>query len=786
MRAVGAPIRPRRSGVLATTVLVLVCFASPALVSCASSPFGAGSAEDSEPEMSASQALAEGEAALSRGDLEAGLPLLRRADLAGAREGAPGVRYSALVSLGRGLAELGEYAAAEKALVEARTLAEGLGDGSQGVRVQVALGGLELAQGDGDSARKNLEEGAAAARKLGLSALEAAALNDLGNLAMLSGERSAALVFYRRAGDAAGQAGDFGGVARAEANAAQALAEDPAGSLAAIARAEEALAQAGDIPSRAALLLNLGLGAEAMMARNPDQADALAARAATLLESARAAAREEGNTRVLAHALAGLGALAAGEGDRAQAISLTREALAQARLLDAPELVYRWQAQWARLLAEKGDRRGAIAAYGKALANLQTLRDRVGWGAGLTSSSFDDRVAPVYRQLLELLLEEAAQSTDPGEKQRWLVEARSTMESFKAAELRDYFRDDCVDAQRARARNLENVSSEAAIIYPILLRERTALLVSSPGEPLDLVLVPVSRAALEAEAKALRVQLERQATRRYLVHARRLYDWLIRPIEPRLQSSGVSTLVFVPDGALLTIPMAVLQDGERFLIEDYAVATTPGFDLVDPAPLDTARIQTLLAGISEAVDGEAPLPEVAEELRALEALLGGQVMLNEGFQRSDLRNTLEANNFGIVHIATHAQFSPRPEETYLLAWDGRLGLDELSEDVGLFRFREEPLGLLTLSACETARGGEKAGLGLSGMAVKAGARSVLGSLWSVNDPAATALVENFYARLMAGDSRAQALRAAQLVLLADFRYRHPAYWAPFLLIGAWL
>jgi len=151
-----------------------------------------------------------------------------------------------------------------------------------------------------------------------------------------------------------------------------------------------------------------------------------------------------------------------------------------------------------------------------------------------------------------------------------------------------------------------------------------------------------------------------------------------------------------------------------------------------------------------------------------------------------LRNSLEANNFGIVHIATHAQFSPRPDETFLLAWDGRLSLDELSEDVGLFRFREEPLGLLTLSACETARGGEKAGLGLSGMAVKAGARSVLGSLWSVNDPAATVLVENFYARLVAGDSRAQALRAAQLALLADFRYRHPAYWAPFLLIGTWL
>jgi len=232
--------------------------------------------------------------------------------------------------------------------------------------------------------------------------------------------------------------------------------------------------------------------------------------------------------------------------------------------------------------------------------------------------------------------------------------------------------------------------------------------------------------------------------------------------------------------------MASLHDGEHFLVEKFALATTPGFDLVDPAPVDREALEALLAGISKSVDGEAPLPNVVEELRVVEALLGAEVMLDEAFLRSDLRESLEDRNFGIVHIATHAQFSADSDDTFLLAWDGRLGLDELSEDVGLFRFRDEPLELLTLSACETARGDDRAGLGLSGMAVKAGARSVLGSLWSVNDPAATALVETFYTRLMAGDSRAQALRAAQLGLLADFRYRHPAYWAPFLLIGTWL
>ncbi|HIF96190.1 MAG TPA: CHAT domain-containing protein, partial [Myxococcales bacterium] len=400
------------------------------------------------------------------------------------------------------------------------------------------------------------------------------------------------------------------------------------------------------------------------------------------------------------------------------------------------------------------------------------------WGADLGNSSFESQVAPVYRALLDLLLLEAAESPNSAEAQVFLVKARATMEEFKAAELRDFFRDDCVDAQRERTRGLGSVSPDAAIVYPILLPGRTALLISAPGQPLELVSVPISRQVVEAEARALREQLERPATRRYLVHAQRLYDWLIRPLEASIEASGVGTLVFVPDGPLLTIPLASLHNGDHFLVEEYAVATTPGFDLVDPAAIDPEGVEALLAGISKSVDGAPPLPNVVQELRAVESLIGGQVMLDDAFIRSDLRDSLEAKNFGIVHIATHARFSARPEDTYLLAWDGRLGLDELSEDVGLFRFRDEPLELLTLSACETARGGgQRAGLG---------ARSVLGSLWSVNDPAATALIETFYTRLMAGDSRAQALRAAQLGLMADFRYRHPAYWAPFLLIGTWL
>ena len=114
-------------------------------------------------------------------------------------------------------------------------------------------------------------------------------------------------------------------------------------------------------------------------------------------------------------------------------------------------------------------------------------------------------------------------------------------------------------------------------------------------------------------------------------------------------------------------------------------------------------------------------------------------------------------------------------------------MERLREYVGMLRYRETPLELLTLNGCSTAAGDERAALGLSGVAVEAGARSALGTLWSVADDAASLLMIEFYRNLkQEGVSRALALRRAQLTLLRDPRYAHPVDWAPFLLIGSWL
>jgi len=115
-------------------------------------------------------------------------------------------------------------------------------------------------------------------------------------------------------------------------------------------------------------------------------------------------------------------------------------------------------------------------------------------------------------------------------------------------------------------------------------------------------------------------------------------------------------------------------------------------------------------------------------------------------------------------------------------------LDALEQ---LFRpcaLRDKPVELLTLSACETAAGDDRAALGLAGVAVKAGARSALATLWFVNDQASTTLVTSFYTQLKNDPniSKAMALRTAQTGLIAQPQYAHPCYWAPYLIIGNWL
>jgi CHAT domain-containing protein len=471
---------------------------------------------------------------------------------------------------------------------------------------------------------------------------------------------------------------------------------------------------------------------------------------------------------------------------------LTRRATLAAQRVHLPESLYLWQWQTGRLLRALGEVQPAIAAYERAVATAQSMRAELLRGSGGGATPFRTSVGPLYVELTDLYLRQAAALETPhqagGDPQytHYLRQARATVEQFKTAEIREYFGDECVDAARPSTLALERVAADTAIVYPILLRDRTELLVSSPSR-LRRFALPIAGSHLEQRITVFRNALEERDPLRHLQHAQQLYTWLIRPIEAELTAQQIRTVVFVPDGALRLLPLAALHDGQRFLIEKYALAIVPGLTITEPRPLSRQAVQALAAGMAGAVEGFPPLPRVREELRGLHRLYGGLILLDQAFGPERLDRALRQGQFAIVHIAAHGQFAPEAAQSFLLTAQGKLTMARLGEIVGRQRFREQPLELLTLSACETARGDDRAALGLAGIAIQAGARSALATLWLVADDAAAILMDAFYQRLQApGVSRAQALQQAQLMLLTHPRYADPFFWAPFLLINNWL
>jgi len=288
--------------------------------------------------------------------------------------------------------------------------------------------------------------------------------------------------------------------------------------------------------------------------------------------------------------------------------------------------------------------------------------------------------------------------------------------------------------------------------------------------------------------REFRRNLETRTTYAYLEQAQKLYDWLIRPTLGLLETNHISTLVIVSDGALRTIPFAALHDGKRFLIQDFDVAVVPGLSLVEPKPLVRGNAHLLLNGLSKGVQGFAPLDNVTNELHSIDQSYSSETLLNERFTLAELERKLRDEQFSIVHIASHGQFNRDVHKTFVLTYDKKLTLNDLEVLIRPSQYRGQPVELLVLSACQTASGDDRAALGLAGIAIKAGARSALASLWFVNDQSTSALITEFYNQLHTspGISKAQALRAAQIKLLSDRRYRHPCYWSPYLIIGNWL
>ncbi|MCP4702755.1 MAG: CHAT domain-containing protein, partial [Gammaproteobacteria bacterium] len=494
----------------------------------------------------------------------------------------------------------------------------------------------------------------------------------------------------------------------------------------------------------------------------------------SLLDARQSAERIQ-DSRALSHAYGRLGQLYKDQPE--DAVHLTRQALFHAG--DISELACRWSRQLGSLFKAQGKRDRAIEMYYQALAQLQPIRRRLTAGSYRSKRrTFREAVVPVCYELADLLLQRAKTKND----QQDLRAVPDVLEQVKAAQLENYFQDDCVANFQRLTPVKKLIGSRTAVFYPILLPDRSELLFSFT-DGLHAFAIPVKGETINEQAERFRVRVTAPRHKRYRGPARRLYDWLIAPAEAMPAKHGIDTLVIAPDGMLRNIPFAALHDGSKFLIEKYATAVIPGLTLTAARKISRENIKILLGGISEPMPGFGPLPRVPWELENIRALYDGRMLLNKAFTLTALEEELARIPYSILHIASHARFHADPRKTFLLTYDGNMHMDRLEQLIRFGQFQDKPLDLITLSACETAKGDDRAALGLAGMAVKAGANSVLAGLWMVDDTAAAELSVAFYRELRHGLSKARALQRAQQSLLKHPDYRHPSFWAPFLLIG---
>lgn len=368
--------------------------------------------------------------------------------------------------------------------------------------------------------------------------------------------------------------------------------------------------------------------------------------------------------------------------------------------------------------------------------------------------------------------------------------------------------------RRILAQQKKTSGREPVLLQYVLTDERLYILRhdAQKSQPLS---VPVQGAEINRQIQALRTALLNPALDPRPA-AQALYKQLIGPVAEGLEAQGVQHLMVSLTGALRYIPLAALHDGKQWLIERYSLSmfSETVTDQLKDRPGDWSLAGF---GLTQPVSGFSALPAVRDEFTGIQGNLDGTVLLDAQFTAAQLRDSLDMQQAPVVHIASHFDLSPGDDaRSYLVLGDGSsLPL----KDIGAYPF--EGVDLFALSACETAvsagpdaNGKEIESLGA--IVQRRGAKAVMASLWKVADASTAQLMQQFYAhRQQDKVPKAEALRRAQVEMIAGHSaatddpargikiqgvtparaastdpalagYRHPYYWAPFVLMGNWL
>lgn len=743
--------------------------------------------------------FSQGETAVREGRLLDAADRFAEAAAAFGRSKRPRSQATALYNLAVAYQQIGNQKLAFAAIDEGITIARKTGDADLEAQLSELLGSVstftrkaELAEEELTKARKRAEE---SGDRKGLAVF----LNDYGVMRAGQGQHEEAGAAFAECVALAGELNMVELAAKAELNAALmnvnlASEEDGSGAgeaaMELLARAQEHAATLPASRAKAWLLLGIGTAWRGLLdAPQMRQRDFLGD-AFTAYRSALEVATGIKDPLAVSYACGWLGRLYEMRGRLDEALDLSRRARALAAEQGSEDVLYQWEWQCGRILAaQPGAETEALKAYVRAKSSLEKIRHDVaiGYGNRNLGGSFREAVGSLYFEMAALLLNGAGGDASDEASQAIFRQARDVVESFKSAELEDYFQDECINLALAKQKGVEAVSPEAAIFYIIPLADRTEILVEIGGV-IHRFRSPHPAEEINDLAGTFRRNLERRGNYLFMEQGQALYDALIAPAAALLEQSGVTTLVFVPDGGLRTIPMGALHDGEKFLVQKYAIAVTPGMRLMDPKPIPRHEAHLLVGALTGGVQNFPALEYVASEVKGITDRIPSDVLEDADFKKAPFTVAVSSGHQQLVHIASHGEFSGDSKKTFLLTYDSKINLDELEQMIRPRQFAGTPVELLCLSACKTAAGDDRAAMGLAGIAVKSGARSALATLWYVNDEVSSQVLQTFYKLLQENPeiSKAEALRQGQLELIGDIRYQHPCYWAPYLIIGNWL
>lgn len=521
-------------------------------------------------------------------------------------------------------------------------------------------------------------------------------------------------------------------------------------------------------------------------------------------QSALDKAYELHNERAEAYALGVLGSIYFHDNQLNLSKKYTEKASVIAQSIVVPDITYQLLQQLGKIYEKLNDSEQAIIAYDAAIKNLDIVRSDLLSLSPDIRFSFQDNIFPVYQELIEILLNEP----DDSKKLNKVFEVNS---SLQEAELQSFIQCNTIYFAEPEKLNLNNSSLKniAAIIHLIRLNNQLLMIAKFPENSNKPILIKKCKLEVDEFNKKLNELYSTiddkdnfqkgKDEEQFKKDSHELYKLLFSNLEENFPDKG--TLIFTLDSYLKNIPISTLYDGKQYLVQKYSIVMTLGGKIPESKPLSKNNLRVLFSGLI--TDEHRSFKDaykklklrwkalcyVKKELEHIKEYTNDVAeLLEKKFTQKNFKNKLLFSDFPIFHVATHGHFSSNPEDTFIAASDKLIKLQEIQR---LLQVKNNEtynsINLLVLSACETAKSDRIGSLGMAGIAIQAGAKSTLATLWKVQDYRTAELIGEFYKALSEEKlNKAESLRKAQLSLINNQEYNHPYYWGAFVLAGNWL